>query len=112
MTQAGVERTLGQLLATVEGLQKSIDKAEESRTALHRRMVDLVDRTGELEGSVDNVRSTLRDVKSVTDQVTAWKQRGMGALAVTGIAASALTSALTSIVWTYWETILRALRSV
>lgn len=108
MTQAGVERTLGQLLAKVEGLQKSIDKAEDSRSVLHRRMDDLVDRTGDLEGAVNSINSTLGEVKKVTDEVTVWKLRGMGALAVTGIAASALT-ALAS---TYWDDILRALRGL
>ena len=108
MTQAGVERTLGQLLAKVEGLQKSIDKAEESRSVLHRRMDDLVERTADLESGVEGVKTTLQQVKVVTDEVTAWKLRGMGALAVTGIAASALTTLL----WTYWEAIVRAIKAI
>lgn len=100
MTQAGVERTLGQLLAKVEDLQKSIDKAEESRASLHRRMDDLVERTGDLEGSVEGINKTLGEVKNVTDDVIAWKLKGMGALAVIGVGGAALgVSATTILEW-------------
>jgi hypothetical protein len=81
-------------------------RANEHRATLHRRMDEIVDRTGKLEGQMDAAQSDIGDVKKVTDKVTMWEQRGIGALAITGFGASALTFAITH----WWAQILTLIR--
>lgn len=45
--------------------------------------------TAVIEGS--EIKRDLGNVKSVADKVTMWEQRGIGALAMSGFAASSLT---------------------
>lgn len=113
----GVERTLGILLAKVEGIEKSMLAAEReahetnvaansSRAAMHRRMDDIVGEVSDIKTDLSTVKIDVADTKRVTEDVKRWRQMGMGALAVTGIAASALTSLVTY----YWDAILRYVR--
>lgn len=98
---AAVHRQLGELVAGMHGLQDSIrrmeeasrrseDKSEASRAVVHRRLDEVVDRVGKVETSIVTVQEDVTEMKPVTDEVRRWKLMGMGALAVTGIAAMAL----------------------
>jgi len=73
-----------------EGADRAEDKAAESRTAVHRRMDELVGRVGHLETSTATIVADVAEMKPVTDDVRRWKLMGIGALGVTGIAAMAL----------------------
>lgn len=98
---AAVHRQLGELVAGMHGLQDSIrrmeeasrrseDKSEASRAVVHRRLDEVVDRVGKVETSIVTVQEDVTEMKPVTDEVKRWKLMGMGALAVTGVAAMAL----------------------
>lgn len=98
---AAVHRQLGELVAGMHGLQDSIrrmeeasrrseDKSEASRAVVHRRLDEVVDRVGKVESSIVTVQEDVTDMKPVTEEVKRWKLMGMGALAVTGLAAMAL----------------------
>lgn len=98
---AGVHRQLGELVAGMHALQDSLrrledagrrseDKSDVSRAVVHRRLDEVVDRVGKVEGSIVIVQEDVAEMKPVTDEVRRWKLMGMGALAVTGLAAMAL----------------------
>lgn len=119
MAATGVERTLGILLAKVEGIEKSIQRGDEHRATVHRRIDEAVSELADLRTEVKTefatvtadvaaVKSDVADTKKVTDEVTRWKLMGLGALGVTGIAAGAVASTLTY----YWQDIWRALRGM
>ena len=109
-----LNRMIGTLIASTEGIKEDLrairremkdsEKASaESRRGMHERLDKVVERTGHLENEMENVQTTMRDVKAVTDKVTMWEQRGIGALAMTGFAASSFTFLVTY----YWEQIVR-----
>lgn len=98
---AAVHRQLGELVAGIHGLQDSIrrmeeasrrsdDKSEASRAVVHRRLDEVVDRVGKMEGVVDQVKDEVTEMKPVTDDVRKWKLMGIGALGVVGIGGTAL----------------------
>ncbi|WP_395451217.1 DUF1515 family protein [Aminobacter sp. UC22_36] len=102
-----INRTLGTMMGKLDALGKEIgdirddmkdseDKSDVSRATVHRRLDEVVVRTGYLESDMKAVKNDMQTVKTVTDDVTRWKQAGMGALAVTGLASSALTAILLS----------------
>ena len=90
---ASVHQQLGMLLAKVESLheayRRSEDKADASRSSMHRRLDEVVDRVGKVETTVVSVQDEVNEMKPVTDDVRKWKMMGMGALAVVGIGAAA-----------------------
>lgn len=98
---AAVHQQLGELVAGMRSLQeanrrledmirRSDDKSEESRSRVHRRMDEAVDRMGKLETSVVTVQEDIAEMKPVTDDVKRWKLMGLGALGMIGIAGMAL----------------------
>lgn len=98
---AAVHQQLGELVAGMRSLQeanrrledmirRSDDKSEESRSRVHRRMDEAVDRMGKLETSVVTVQEDIAEMKPVTDDVRRWKLMGLGALGMIGIAGMAL----------------------
>ncbi|HEX7072957.1 MAG TPA: DUF1515 family protein [Hyphomicrobiaceae bacterium] len=104
-TSTNIERALGVVIGKLESIEDRLHRQDESRAALHKRMDDLVVRTTSLESEVTGIKGTIRDVQKVTEEVKAWKQRGIGALAIVGMGASALTWLIT----TYFDTIMRML---
>lgn len=112
-----INRTLGAIMGKLDALGKEVgdirddmkdseDKSDVSRATVHRRLDEVVTRTGYLESDMSAVKNDMKTVKTVTDEVTRWKQAGMGALAVTGIGSSALTA----IILSYWAEIVKILR--
>jgi len=88
---ASDERTLGILLAKVEGIERVLARADDQRATMHRRLDDVVDDVGGLKTDLASVQKDVADAKVITDEVRAWKQRGIGALAIVGFGASGLT---------------------
>lgn len=104
-----IYKAIGSLETAVKGLAAKIEesdqradasnkRADEHRTVVHRRVDELVGEVGSLntkvakvEGELAGVTADLADTKEVTDEVRAWKQRGIGALAIVGFGASGLT---------------------
>lgn len=111
MPQTSVERTLGILLAKVEGIEKSIALADSQRATVHRRLDDVVENVAELSAELAGMKSDVKDSKAITDEVKQWKQRGIGALFVSGIAGTAIGGTAMAFVLYWWEAIMRVLRS-
>lgn len=109
-----IYEAIGSLKTEVVSLRRDIEESERkqavataeaatSRGVLHQRMDAVAQRTAILETNVKGMKDDLTTVKSVTDEVTQWKQAGVGALAVTGIGASAVTA----LIATYWQDLLK-----
>ncbi|WP_287099933.1 DUF1515 family protein [Mesorhizobium sp.] len=111
MAPTSVERTLGILLAKVEGIEKSIAAGDQHRAIVHRRVDDLVEQVGEISTEVATMKADVIDSKKITDEVKQWKQRGIGALFVSGVAGTALGGAVVGFIVSWWDSILRVLRS-
>lgn len=94
MTEFAVHEKLGTLLAEVKNLRedfrRSEDKSDASRASVHRRMDELVDRVGKVEGSIAQINEDVIEMKPVTDDVRKWKLMGIGALGVVGLGGTAL----------------------
>ncbi len=94
MNDATTHQQLGMLISEVKNLRedfrRSEDKSDASRASVHRRMDELVDRVGKVEGAVAQVNEDVTEMKPVTDDVRKWKLMGMGALAVVGLGGTAL----------------------
>jgi hypothetical protein len=90
-----MHREIGMLTAKVdmilEGVRRSEEKSDVSRASMHRRMDEIVDRVSKVETTVVTVQEDVTEMKPITDDVRMWRQRGIGALAIVGIGASALT---------------------
>ena len=113
---------LGSLGAEVAGLRRDLqafetrsrennDRADAHRSTIHRRVDELVNDVGDLTTKVEVMETSVADAKAVTDEVKLWKQRGIGALFVAGIAGSALGGAVVGFAVYWWDAILRVLRS-
>ncbi|MCO5966078.1 DUF1515 domain-containing protein [Sinorhizobium meliloti] len=94
MINATVHQQLGTLLAEVKNLRedfrRSEDKSNASRASMHRRMDELVERVGTLEGSTSAMQGDITEMKPITDDVKKWKLMGIGALGVIGVGGAAL----------------------
>jgi outer membrane murein-binding lipoprotein Lpp len=119
-----IYKAIGSLETAVKGLAAKMDesdaradasnrRADEHRATVHRRVDELVSEVGVLnskvahvEGELSGVTADLADTKEVTDEVRAWKQRGIGALAIVGFGASGLTF----LIQHYFEQIMAWLR--
>ncbi|KQZ81862.1 hypothetical protein ASD64_08870 [Mesorhizobium sp. Root157] len=78
-TNASVERTLGLVLGKLEAIDDRLERADESRSGLHRRMDDLVMRTGHLEANVGSIAKKVEDMEKVTVEVTTLRTKAQGA---------------------------------
>lgn len=121
-----ISEAIGSLRAEIRNLGSKIDRADtvavegvkradEHRAAMHRRVDDMVGEISDIKNDMVTVKRDLTDVKSdvadakqVTDEVRKWRLMGMGALSVTGIAAAAISSAVTY----YWADLLRWFRGM
>ncbi len=117
-----ISEAIGQLRADVRNLGRKIDqseanladstrRADDHRAGIHRRVDELVEEVGALKVRVGIIDETVQDAKQVTDEVRLWKQRGIGALFVAGIAGSAVGATAVGFIVYWWEAILRMLRS-
>jgi len=112
-----VNRTLGVVLGKLEFLIKEVGdirddmtdsegKSDTSRASIHKRLDELVQRTGSLEGKMNGVERSLADVKQVPDDVTRWRLMGLNALGITGLAAGSVGAFFAA----YWDTIVKVFR--
>lgn len=94
MNQESVDRLLGELIAKVENLREDMKESERksdvSRASVHRRLDVMVDRVGDVEGDVKEIKKDISEMRPVTDDVKRWRLIGLGALGVIGIAGTAL----------------------
>jgi len=77
--QSNVERTLGILLGKLEGIEDRLDRADESRAGMHRRLDEVVMRTTHVETDIMAVKNTVKEMQAVTDEITLVRERVLGA---------------------------------
>lgn len=84
-----MHQQMGEVLAEIRNLRdafrQSEIKSDNSRSTMHQRMDQLVDRVGKVEGAVASVQEDVSEVRPVTDDVRRWKLMGIGALGVIGV---------------------------
>lgn len=89
-----LHQQMGEMLAEIRNLRdafrQSEIKSDTSRASMHKRMDQLVDRIGTVEGNVAAVQEDVSEMRPVTDDVKRWKLMGLGALGMIGIAGMAL----------------------
>ena len=113
---------LGSLTAEVAALRRDIqdsdaraeqhvERADQHRATVHRRVDEMVAEIGNLKSRVTSMETSVTDSKAVTDEVKKWKQRGIGALFVTGIASAAVSSTIVGLVVYWWDSLMRVLRA-
>ncbi len=94
-----IHQQIGTLTAKVdmliEATRRSEEKSDVSRASMHRRMDEIVDRVSKVENTSSAVQDDVKEMRPVVDAVVMWRQRGIGALAIVGIGASALTFIVT-----------------
>lgn len=117
-----IYKAIGSLEASVANLVKAIEesdrrasdsnqRADQHRAVIHKRVDDLVGEVGDIKSSVETMKEDVADSKVVTDEVKQWKQRGVGALFVAGIAGTALGGVAVGYIVYWWDAILKVLRS-
>ncbi len=66
-----MHREIGMLTAKVdmilEGVRRSEEKSDISRASMHRRMDEIAERVGKVEGNVDDVKEDVSEMKPVID---------------------------------------------
>lgn len=90
-----VEASNGKIEALYASQEKTAERADSQRATMHRRIDDLVKDVSELKTNFEIVQSDVAESKAVTDDVTRWRQMGIGALGITGMAAGAISSLIT-----------------
>jgi len=115
-----MNRQVGMLIAGVDGLRRdfaaSDAKSDQRLANVHRRLDQLVDQFGDLETKVERFGDRLvsvekemdADIRPTVAEVRNWKQRGMGALAMTGVASMAIGSFITY----FWHEIVAKLTAL
>jgi hypothetical protein len=89
-----------------ENFRRSEDKSDLSRAQTHGRMDAMIERVGKVVSTMVDVQDDIKEMKPVVDEVTAWKQRGIGGLFIVGIGASAITFLITLILTQSYNQIL------
>ncbi|MCL4743827.1 MAG: DUF1515 family protein [Burkholderiaceae bacterium] len=106
-----IYEVLGSLKAEVKNLRQDISqvnvKIEKRLESLEPKLAELSHRTEKVELGIASVKKDVgEDVMPVIDEVKAWKQRGIGALAMAGMGGGALGVAITS----WWDSLLSHFR--
>lgn len=78
-TNAGAERTLGLILGRLEAIDERMERADESRVGIHRRLDGLVSQTAHLEANVAAITGKVADMEKVTIEVTTLRTKAQGA---------------------------------
>lgn len=86
-----IYETLGALSAGVMDIKEDLKDIKENQTVASEDRQETNGQLIELSNRVGTLESQLKTVMQVTDEVTAWKLKGIGALFIVGIGASAMT---------------------
>ncbi|WP_299939179.1 DUF1515 family protein [uncultured Nitratireductor sp.] len=79
MSEASVERTLGQILGELKGIDDRLMRADDSRTVVHRRLDEVSTRLSHLEGEAETTKAKVDQMQSVTDDVVRLRSQAQGA---------------------------------
>ena len=79
MSEASVERTLGQILGELKGIDDRLKRADDSRAVVHRRLDEVSNRLSHLEGEAETTKAKVDQMQAVTDDVVKLRTQAQGA---------------------------------
>lgn len=79
MAASNVQRDIGAILATLKAIEDRLERADDSRAVIHRRMDELVLRTTHLEADVGSITKKVEGMEKVTVEVTTLRTKAQGA---------------------------------
>lgn len=74
-----IERALGVVIGKLDGIEGRLDRQDESRAVLHKRLDDLILRTTHLETDMHSAKNRLDAHEKVTIEVTTLRTKAEGA---------------------------------
>ena len=78
-TDSNIERSLGVVIGKLDGIEDRLDRQDESRAALHRRVDDLVMRQTHQEADILSIKNKVDAHEKVTVEVTTLRTKAQGA---------------------------------
>ncbi|MGS1095892.1 DUF1515 family protein [Aquamicrobium terrae] len=78
-THSNIERSLGVVIGKLDGIEDRLDRQDESRAALHRRVDDLVLRQTHQEADIASIKHKVEAHEKVTVEVTTLRTKAQGA---------------------------------
>lgn len=78
-TNSNIERAIGVVIGKLDGIEDRLDRQDESRAALHKRVDDLILRTTHLETDMGSIRNKVDAHEKVTVEVTTLRTKAQGA---------------------------------
>ncbi len=78
-TQSNIERSLGIVIGKLDGIEDRLNRQDESRAALHRRVDDLVLRQTHQEADIASIKNKVDGMEKVTVAVTTLRTKAQGA---------------------------------
>ena len=79
MSEASVERTLGQILGELKGIDDRLMRADDSRAVVHRRLDEMSERLSHVEGEVEATKKTVDQIQPVADDMVKLRTQAVGA---------------------------------
>lgn len=78
-THSNIERSLGVVIGKLDGIEDRLDRQDESRAALHRRVDELVLRQTHQETDILSIRTKVEGMEKVTSEVVTLRTKAEGA---------------------------------
>lgn len=78
-THSNIERSLGVVIGKLDGIEDRLDRQDESRAALHRRVDELVLRQTHQEADILSIKNKVDAHEKVTAEVTTLRTKAEGA---------------------------------
>ncbi len=79
MSEASVERTLGQILGELKGIDDRLMRADDSRAVVHRRLDEMSERLSHVEGEVEATKKSVDQIQPVADDMVKLRTQAVGA---------------------------------
>ncbi|TKT69067.1 DUF1515 family protein [Aquamicrobium sp. LC103] len=80
MAESGsIDHKLGVVIGKLDGIEGRLDRQDESRAVLHKRMDDLVLRQTHMEADVSSLKNKVEGMEKVTVEVTTLRTKAEGA---------------------------------
>ena len=78
-TNSSIERSLGIVIGKLDGIEDRLNRQDESRAVLHRRMDDFVLRQTHMEADMSSLKNKVEGMEKVTVEVTTLRTKAEGA---------------------------------
>ncbi len=78
-TNSNIERAIGVVIGKLDGIEDRLDRQDESRAALHRRVDELVLRQTHQEADILSIKNKVDAHEKVTVEVTTLRTKAEGA---------------------------------